>query len=98
MGRIQALGAGNIEALFKRAAIAYRQNLELFLESRWYEIAVFFINASTLRVGGLLPPLTKVVKSSGILGRQFFSSPDERFGRGRRVVRSPLSSFALALV
>ena len=37
-------------SVLKKAAIAYRQNLVLFLEFRWYAIAVFFKNASTSRV------------------------------------------------
>jgi len=39
-----------LEAFLKKTAIAYRQNLVLFLEFRWYAIAVFFKNASTSRV------------------------------------------------
>ena len=32
----------NVEAFFKKTAIAYYQNLALFPESRWHAIAVLF--------------------------------------------------------
>jgi len=40
------------KSFLKKTAIAYRQNLVLFLEFRWYAIAVFFKNASASRVVG----------------------------------------------
>jgi len=40
----------NVEAFLEKTAIAYRQNLALFLENGWYAIAVFSKNASTLPV------------------------------------------------
>ena len=40
----------NVEAFLEKTAIAYRQNLALFLENGWYAIAVVSKNASTLRV------------------------------------------------
>ena len=39
-----------VEEFLKKTAIAYRQNLLLFLEFRWHAIAVFLKNASTSRV------------------------------------------------
>ena len=41
-----------VEAFLKKTTIAYRQNLVLFLEFRWYAIVVFFKNASISRVLG----------------------------------------------
>jgi len=44
----------NVEAFLEKTAIAYRQNLALFLENGWYAIAVFSKNALTLRVDGCI--------------------------------------------